>query len=75
MLQNRFTDGGDVVNLMHRPQFISPQDSWYSFRLEGHSAAGRIRSIEKYNDLIGNRTRDLQVCTIVINAQAPRHNA
>jgi hypothetical protein len=27
--------------------------------------SGRIRSIEKFNDLIGNRTRDLPVCSIV----------
>jgi hypothetical protein len=31
----------------------------------GHSAAGRIRSNEKFNDLIGNRTRDLPACTIM----------
>jgi hypothetical protein len=29
-------------------------------RPQGHSAAGRIWSTEKSNDLIGNRTRDLQ---------------
>jgi hypothetical protein len=34
-------------------------------RPQGHSAAGRIRSIEKCNDLIGNRTRDLEACSIV----------
>jgi hypothetical protein len=32
---------------------------------QGHSAAGRIRSIEKSNDLIGIRTRDLPACSIV----------
>jgi hypothetical protein len=32
---------------------------------QGHSAAGSIRSIEKSNDLIGNRTRDLPACSIV----------
>jgi hypothetical protein len=32
---------------------------------QGHSAAGRIRSIEKSNDLNGNRTRDLPPCSIV----------
>jgi hypothetical protein len=31
----------------------------------GHSAAGRSRLIEKSNDLIGNRTRDLPACSIV----------
>jgi hypothetical protein len=34
-------------------------------RSQGHSAAGRIRSISKSNDLIGIRTRDLPVCSIV----------
>jgi hypothetical protein len=27
--------------------------------------AGKIRSIEKFNDLIGNRTRYLQACSIM----------
>jgi hypothetical protein len=31
--------------------------------------AGKVRSTEKSNDLIGNRTRDLAVCSIV--PQAP----
>jgi hypothetical protein len=34
-------------------------------RPQGHSAAGRIRSIEKSTNLIGNRTRDLLACNIV----------
>jgi hypothetical protein len=33
-------------------------------RLQGHSAAGRIRSIEKIH-LTGNQTRDLPACSIV----------
>jgi hypothetical protein len=36
--------------------WVDPQD---------HSAAGRIRSIEKSNTFIGNRTRYLPVCSIV----------
>jgi hypothetical protein len=32
---------------------------------QGHSAAGWIRSTEKSNDLIGNRTRDIPACSIV----------
>jgi hypothetical protein len=32
-------------------------------RTQGNIAIGRIRSIEKSNDLIGNRTRDLQTCS------------
>jgi hypothetical protein len=38
---------------------------WRLSRPEGHSAAGRIRSTEKSNDLIGNRTRDLPACSLV----------
>jgi hypothetical protein len=34
-------------------------------RPQGHIAAGRITSIEKSNDLIGNRTRDLPACSIL----------
>jgi hypothetical protein len=34
-------------------------------RPQGHSATRRIRSIEKSNDTIGNRTRDLPACSIV----------
>jgi hypothetical protein len=41
---------------------LYPQkESSYLFLLE----AGRIKSIEKSNDLIGNRTRDLPACSIV----------
>jgi hypothetical protein len=37
----------------------------YAFLLEAEpSAAGRIRPIEKINDLIGSRTRDLKACSI-----------
>jgi hypothetical protein len=32
---------------------------------QDHSAAGRIKSIEKSNDLIGNQTRDPPACSIV----------
>jgi hypothetical protein len=34
-------------------------------RPQGHSAAGRIRSIEKSTDLIGNRTHNIPACSIV----------
>jgi hypothetical protein len=53
ILDNRLTDSGEVVSLTRRPAELYPQGySWYSFLLEaeptqGHSAAGRIRSIEK----------------------------
>jgi hypothetical protein len=68
-LDNRLTDGGEVVRPTRRPPFTPQDDSWYSFLLEAESipasAAGRIRSIEKSSDLIGNRTRDLPACSIV----------
>jgi hypothetical protein len=31
----------------------------------GHSVAGRIKSVEKFDDLIGNQIRDLVACNIV----------
>jgi hypothetical protein len=34
-------------------------------RTQGHSAAGRFRAIEKSNDLIGARSRDLPACSTV----------
>jgi hypothetical protein len=34
-------------------------------RPQAHSAAGSVRSIEKPNDLIVIRTRDLQACSLV----------
>jgi hypothetical protein len=42
-LDNRLTDGGEVVSLMHRPPFTLQEDSWYSFLLETE----RIRSTER----------------------------
>jgi hypothetical protein len=48
-LDNRLTDGDEVVSRMRRPFFTPQEDSWYSFLLElestpgGHSAAGKIR--------------------------------
>jgi hypothetical protein len=55
---------------MRRPPFTPRKIPGTHFRQrlsrpQGHSAAGRIRSIEKSSDLIGNRTRDLPACSIV----------
>jgi hypothetical protein len=46
------------------------EEFWYSFLSEaestlGHSADGRIRSIEKSNNFVRIRTRDLPACRIV----------
>jgi hypothetical protein len=46
-LDNRLTDGGEVVSLTCRPLFIPKEDSWYSFLLEAESAAAMIKKIEK----------------------------
>jgi hypothetical protein len=68
-LDNRLTDGCEVVSSTRRPPFTPQESSWYSIcwrlgRTQGHSEAGRIRSIEKSND-IGNRNLDLPGCSIV----------
>jgi hypothetical protein len=69
-LDNRLTDGGEAVSLTRQPHFTPRKIPGIHFchRLsqpQGHSAAGRIRSIEEPNDLIGNETHDLPACSIV----------
>jgi hypothetical protein len=39
-LDNRLTDGGEVVSLTRRPPFTPQEDSWYSFLLEAESTPG-----------------------------------
>jgi hypothetical protein len=39
-LDNRLTDGGEVVSLRRRPLFNPQEDSWYSFLLETESNPG-----------------------------------
>jgi hypothetical protein len=39
-LDNRLTDGGEVVSLTRWPPFIFQEDSWYSFLLEAESTPG-----------------------------------
>jgi hypothetical protein len=68
-LDNRLTDDGEV-SLTRRPHFTprkipGTHFCWRLSRHQGHNAAGRIRSIKKSDDLIGNRTRDLPACSIV----------
>jgi hypothetical protein len=69
-LDNRLTDGDEVVSLTRRPPFTPRKipGTHFCYRpsgLQGHSEAGRIRSIEKYNDPTGNRTGNLLACSIV----------
>jgi hypothetical protein len=68
-LDSRLTDGGKVVSPMRWPTF-NPQKipgTHFCYRLswpQGHSAAGRIRLIEKIH-LIGTRSHDIPACNIV----------
>jgi hypothetical protein len=38
-LDDRLTDGGEVVSLTRRPSFTPQEDSWYSFLLEAESTS------------------------------------
>jgi hypothetical protein len=63
-------DGGKVVSLTHRPP-LPPGNTpgtrfcWGLSRPQRHSVTGRIMSLKSSNDSIGNRTRDLPVCSVV----------
>jgi hypothetical protein len=68
-LDNRLTDG-DVVRVTRRPllptrKIPGTHFCWRLSRPQDHSAAGKIRSTEKFNGLIRDRTRDLPACSIV----------
>jgi hypothetical protein len=69
ILYNRLTDGGEVANLTRRPFSVPRRVSGNHFkrlcRLLRHCEAGRTRSIEQYDDLVGNLTRNLPACNIV----------
>ena len=62
--------GGKVVSLTHRsslPPGNTP-GTHFCYRLnrpQGHSATRRIMLQKNFNDTIGNRTRDLPVCSVV----------
>ena len=61
---------GGKISLTHRPP-LPPGNTpgthfcWRLSRPQGHSAAGRIMSLKNSNETIGNRTRDLPVCSVV----------
>jgi hypothetical protein len=68
--QSALTDGGEVVSLTHQQPFTPRKipGTHLCLRLsrpQGHSQAGRIRSTEKSNDLIGNQTHSLPACSRV----------
>jgi hypothetical protein len=63
-------DGGKVVSLTYRPPLPPGNTPGTDLckrlsRPQGHSATGRIMSLKNSNDTIGNRTRDLPVCSAV----------
>jgi hypothetical protein len=70
-IDNRLADGGEVVSLTRRWSFTPPKKlpGTHSSEMlslpKDHSEAGKIRSIEKSNDLIGNPTLDLSTCCIM----------
>jgi hypothetical protein len=55
-LDNRLTDGGKVVSLTRRPPF-TPGIFLVTICVRGHSAAGRIRSVEKNPPHLGSNPR------------------
>jgi hypothetical protein len=69
-LHSRLTNDNDTFSHMDWLAALSPKKfpgTHFCYRLsrpQGHSAAERIRSMEKYND-IGNRTHNLPACNTV----------
>jgi hypothetical protein len=71
LLYSLLTDGCEVVSLMHRPPLTSRKipgtHSCYRLsRPKGFSAAGRIKSMEKSNNSIRNRTHNFPGCNRVL---------
>jgi hypothetical protein len=70
ILRQSALEGGKVVNPTHRPPLPPGNIPGTNFcyrlsRPQGHSATGRIMSMKKSSDTIGNRTSDLRVCSAV----------
>jgi hypothetical protein len=64
-------EGSKVVSRTHRPPLPPRNHSWYSFLLEGHSAARRVMSMKNSNDNIRDRTRDFPTCSVMPQPTAP----
>ena len=58
-------DGGKDMSLTHRPPLPPGNNLVIMSRPQGHSTIGRIMSLKNSNGTIGNRTRDLPVCSVV----------
>ena len=65
-------EGGEVVCPTHRPplpptKYLGTHFCWRLSQHQGHSAAGRIMSMNISNDTIGNRTRDRPAGSACLN--------
>jgi hypothetical protein len=73
-------EGGKVASPTHRPSLPPGRISGTHFcsrlsRPQGHNATARINSLKIFSDSIGNRTRDLPVCSAVLQPTAPLHSS
>jgi hypothetical protein len=68
------TNGGEVVSRPRCTPRKIPRSNfcWRLCPLQGHNAAGRIRTIEKSSKLIGGQTRDLPTSSVVSIKYIPR---
>jgi hypothetical protein len=66
-------EGGNVVSPMHRPPLLPRKYFRYSFLIEAESTTGPECDQKMKNSIgtIGNRTRDLPVCSTVPQRTAP----
>jgi hypothetical protein len=62
-LDNRLTDGGEVVSITHRPPFNSQEDSWYSFLLRGTVDPRAMVRLEGLGQLIKSTSSGLDPAT------------
>jgi hypothetical protein len=72
-LDNRLTDGCKGIKLTCRPLFKTGRFCYRLSLPKGCSAAGRITSIEKSEDLIGNRAYDPPACNVVLQPTTLPH--
>jgi hypothetical protein len=67
-------EGGKVFCPTHWPPLPPRRYSWYSSRPQSYSAAGRIKSMKKPNDPIGNRICYFPACFAVPQRTAPPYS-
>jgi hypothetical protein len=73
-LDNQLTDGGKVVDSTHWQRSTSQKHDFSAFdthfcqrlsKPQGQVQPEGLGKVKKINDLIGSRTRDLPICSIV----------